>query len=532
MKKKMKKILVFIIVLVIVLSISTMAYGQYDKDETIYGILEHDGSVNNIYVVNRLTQYRDNEYVDYGQYLEIKNLSTNTKPIIEGDKITFNEEKQLNSGLYYQGTIDKVLPYKIELEYYLDNIKMTGNTIVDKSGKVEIKLQISPELYCEKKIREGYMAQASISLELDNSSNIISSQSTNIIVGNTMTLTFVVLPGESGDFSIVFDTDKFALKPITISLIKSNITMPKGIKDNMATFDEGFDKLIDGMKELENGGEKLVGGISSLTGGINKLDEGLLQIAKNGSLFMGGLTQLESAYKNITEGSNDINVGIEQLAINGSNLSGGLIQLNKGTNELLTGHEQLVQLANMLSASNDPNVRALANGVIGEYEGIKKIDTSVSTLSYGMTEYINGLNMFKVKYEIFNSGLEQATNSFIKISNGMKAYINGVNTISSELDYLYDGITTLPEQVKQLSSGQSEMVTGLEKVKDEISKLTNYFETEKSDSISFVSSKNSPDLVQYILTTKEIKSEKIKEEIIEKEETQTFFEKIINLFKF
>lgn len=532
MKRINKKVLVIMVILILIFSTSVTANENYSKDETIYGILDYNGSISNIYVVNRLVDYKDNMYIDYGEYSEIKNLSTNTIAQIEGDKIIFHEKNKVSSGLYYQGTIKKELPYNISILYYIDGMEIDASKLANQDGQIEIKMQIEPNLYCEKQLRDGYMVQATITLDLSNNSNIVSSDSTNVIVGNQMTLTYVVLPGDSEKFNVTYNSVNFTLAPINITFTKSNMMIPDSIGNNLDSFNEGFDEIISGMKEIDNGGYALELGIKDLVNGIYSIDEGLLQLAKNGNLLLGGLTQFESGINSISNGSEDILNGIDELLVNGNTINGGLSQLAEGTSELVSNHEQLLQLANTLINSNDPNVRALAQGVLGEYEAIKVIEGTTLGLLYGMNEYMSGIDLFKIKYDTFNNGLKELNGNLYGITIGFNEYINGVNEISNSLDYLYSKTKNMPEQVSELTTGQSEMVLGLETVKNEIGDLAGAFESKDLDVVSFISSKNNPNSVQYILTTKLIESMQVETEAIEKEDKQTFFERIINLFKF
>ena len=66
------------------------------KEEVIYGILNHDGSINNLYAVNI---FSDGAITDYGNYTDIRNLTTSEKINVNGDMITINTNADR---FYYQ----------------------------------------------------------------------------------------------------------------------------------------------------------------------------------------------------------------------------------------------------------------------------------------------------------------------------------------------------------------------------------------------------------------------------------------------
>ena len=529
--KKFKKILMIVLILSMILSISVSAKDTTNKDETIYGLLNNDGSIENIYVVNRLYG-TNNVYVDYGNYEAIKNLSTNTIPIIEGDKITFIEESSLDGGLYYQGTFKGDLPYKVKIEYFLDDKKIDSNKLGGKKGHIDIKIAITSNLYCLKAIRDGFMAQVMVKLDLDNNKNIQAKLANSVIVGKTMTVNYTVLAGESENFKLSFDSLNFSLEPINITLIKNSISLPKSIVENTNAFDEGFLQLINGYENIESGTSKLSNGVNKLVGGIVNTNEGLKTLVNSNQMILGGLAEFKGGLNQVNLASKTINSGVEKLTNNINDINSGIGGLKEGASILNSSHEQLLLLANSLLDSSDPSVVALAKGVIGEYEGIEQLNNGLSNMSYGVNQYASGLDLFANKYSQFNEGLNQLNSQFNQLNDGIINYFDGTTQISNGIDMLYKNIRDMPSQVQQLNRGQKELLKGLKRVKSEIGTMLDSFKTKDISYVSFVSKKNNPSSVQYILTTKKISYEKENE--VEKVESKklTFFERILNLFKF
>ena len=68
---RMKKILSAILSVALLLAISPSVYAEKDvsqKEEVVYGILNSDGIVDNIYVVNI---FNEKDILDYGNYTKI-----------------------------------------------------------------------------------------------------------------------------------------------------------------------------------------------------------------------------------------------------------------------------------------------------------------------------------------------------------------------------------------------------------------------------------------------------------------------------
>ena len=135
---KIKRLISVVVILVLVLTVGiTSTYAEKEKNETVYAVLNYDGSVNDIYVVNQLF----GEYVDYGEYTDVKNLSTDSTPTIDGDRIAF-EETESQGGLYYQGTMIGELPMTFDIEYFIDGEQVAGENLGGESGHLKITIDL------------------------------------------------------------------------------------------------------------------------------------------------------------------------------------------------------------------------------------------------------------------------------------------------------------------------------------------------------------------------------------------------------
>lgn len=108
------------------------------KEEVVYIMLDADGNVDSVNVVNI---FGKGEITDYGNYSSVKML-TSTNPISQdGDKITFVSDQDR---LYYQGTLDNAqIPWAVSIEYTLDGKKITPEELAGQSGALKIHVKIT-----------------------------------------------------------------------------------------------------------------------------------------------------------------------------------------------------------------------------------------------------------------------------------------------------------------------------------------------------------------------------------------------------
>ena len=108
------------------------------KEEVVYGLLNTDGSIQTVYVVN---QFKGGKITDYGNYTEIENLTSSELININGDEISVETKAD---EFYYQGTLNsKALPWNISITYKLDSKEVNASELAGKTGALEIDISIT-----------------------------------------------------------------------------------------------------------------------------------------------------------------------------------------------------------------------------------------------------------------------------------------------------------------------------------------------------------------------------------------------------
>lgn len=208
---------------------------------------------------------------------------------------------------------------------------------------------------------------------------------------------------------------------------------------------------------------------------------------------------------------------------------------------------------------------------------ISGTESYLNNVSIGVNEVLNGATTLQTKYDEFNSiiinlgdmldgmvynlsTLSSAINTLIseysKLDSGINDYTNGVKTVLSGYSQivigsnnLVNGSSTLKSGAEKLSIGLSELYSGtteLSKGTTELNNQTSNLDIEVTEQInemiddldgtsdeivSFVSEQNiNVDSVQFVIKTPVIENKNIIEDE-EQEETLSFWEKLINLFK-
>lgn len=513
---KRKKILAVITAaaLSLTLFVTPAMAAQTEKTETVYASLNHNGSVKNIYVVNHLT----GSYTDYGAYTDMKNLSTLSEPVIDGDKVTFPDAPQ-EEGLYYQGTMTGELPISLDFHYYLDGQEVSPESLAGASGRLKIVLDYAPNARCSEAVREGLIAQVSAVFGSGSASNVSAPDATLVAVGSSVNLNYIIMPEQSGSLTVQADVHGFEMDPMTITLLKNAFSIP-GVTDSIGEFEDGMNDMISGADEMVDGTTDLKQGMKTLAGKAGQMNDGLSSLSAAGAQIDGGMGQYESGLNTYISGvqalkpaSSQIRAGLDDLADNGSAVASGVSAVSSNLSALAGSTADLQALAQSLAVSPDDSVRALAGGVLQMIGGVQGLSDGLESASGGLNQYVAGVDQAASGYHAFDDGVAQAADGGAQISagfggihSGFASYRQGVSQSADGFNRLYLALRGLPSNVQELIDGQIEFKDGIVSAKDGISEKTGDLTGSSEPAVSFASpEKNHPDSVQYILTTPGIK---------------------------
>ena len=95
MKYYGRKALALVLSAILIASTASTAFAQdpVEKDEVVYINLSHDGSVESIYVVNAYDLTEEQPVTDFGNYREVKNLTTTEELSVQDGAISFTAPK-------------------------------------------------------------------------------------------------------------------------------------------------------------------------------------------------------------------------------------------------------------------------------------------------------------------------------------------------------------------------------------------------------------------------------------------------------
>ena len=481
------------------------------KEEVVYIMLDAQGNVDSVNVVNI---FGKGEITDYGDYSSVKML-TSTNPISQdNDAVTFVSDQDR---LYYQGTLDNAqIPWVVLIEYTLDGKKLTPEELAGQSGALKIHVKITENEKCKGSFYGSCALQAAFTLDTTNCENITADGATLANVGANKQISYTVLPGKGLDATISADVTDFEMEAAAINGVKLNLDVEVNdadlmdqvgeIMDAAEQLDDGADELMDGTDELSDGTNDLYDGASDLSDGSNDLKDGasdlydgVKEIADGISSLKDGIGTMQSGVQTLNDKSYDLANGSAQLLSGLQNLQSSLSGVSVSTDQLSSltaGATQISEAAGQLSAGasslqasvsysayqstlaqNGLDVNALA---AANTDAANTITAQIGQLQASLAQITSIHGYENTEYAAQAAQLQAQIDSLttvVSLLGANNAAISGTQTyfdsVSSGADYLVSGLS-------QLSASAQTYSDGVSAASSQLSGLTNNMESLKS----------------------------------------------------
>ncbi len=426
---------VFFLVLSVVMSIAYAA-DHGSRDETVYVDMDADGNITGIVSSVYLSNPSNfDEISDHTILTNIKCLSSNDSPAIDGDQATFHAD---GKDVIYQGTVEKELPFSVSVAYTLDGKKMSAQEMAGKSGHVTITLRTVNHLAVEQEV-DGetvtlYTPFTVICMYPLNDSfrNITTDGKLNTQSGSVSVMASLMpglaesLDDQSGDIhdtlTIEADVSAFRLDEATLIGVVGLVDESDlgGIDDVQDLFDaldkveEATGKLADGAKELYSATGDFAAGTADLTEGAWDLAAATNSAAEGASKLTIGLGEvdgnLDALYRSLSNGAssgqltqeevgtiyavlvsstnlelaNKFLAQMQSMSVQSASLTDAVYQLNQGTSALCGGANELMYgLFDLAGGADDladgayelsGGANDIRDGVYDLYKGIRKVN--------------------------------------------------------------------------------------------------------------------------------------------------------------
>ncbi len=328
------------------------------KDESVYVVLDTDGSVSSITVSDQL--HNDSgfkNYEDTSSLENIQNLNSTEAVTTSSDGVVWNTDE---TDIYYQGTTEKALPLDIQITYTLNGKEVDPEDILGESGHLKLTITVTNTEVQEytvngityKACKPFYVATGGLFDETHFSDVTINHGAVSddnahklaigvMLPGMKDTLD-TLLTGNLSEFSdylydeieIEADVTDFA-SPTLMLGASSDLNVLKEALDGDSSF--STDDLFSQLDELQEATNQLMDGASALYDGASTLASGATELNDGASTLLDGVISLHNGTTSLLSGANQLNTGIGTLQGGLSQLVTNNSTLNQGASSIADG---------------------------------------------------------------------------------------------------------------------------------------------------------------------------------------------------
>ncbi|MBN2797497.1 MAG: hypothetical protein JXR88_18960 [Clostridia bacterium] len=482
----MKRVLVLMLSFLLLISSSIVLAEESEgyKDETIYVILNGDGSINNTIVVNGLHGLNK----DYGAYSALENLSNLEDLSYENGQLNLSSSP---SHFYYSGqVVNPELPWKFELSYFLDGQEISISDLPGATGHLEIHMDVQKGNEDLEMFFDSFALQVSLAIPKDVISSLEAEYATVIDAAGQKQIAYVVLPGQEKTLKLSADVHDFEMSAISLNAIKMVFDFQvdtSQLSNELTALKEAVSQLNSGAVELSEGLNQLSDGLNTYTRGLRAYADGVNAFADEGQALVGGLSEIVNGLKGMSQNGLPLKVGVEALEENAFiQANGQLIQMGM-TDVVLTKENYQMVLSDPAFAPLLEQLEQtvqLTQGLQDYFAGVDQLAAGSNSILTGLSEYVgNAKALGQSANELYLGASE--------INEGLKALVLGMKTYQ-------EGTETFEAETNQMDAQMAES----------IEQMLSEFNHDDSKLISYTSSENQfVHSVQFLMKTEAVKIE-------------------------
>lgn len=384
------------------MALPALAAGHLEKDETVYVVMEPDGSVRSQTVSTHL--HKEGGLAgaaDRSTLTAIENTQDAAGFTQNGQELTWDTDK---ADVYYKGESTKTAPVTAEITYSLDGKTAPLEELLGQSGHLSITITLHNQETGtasiggkEREICTPFVAMIGALLE-EGYENIEAPHGVVKPLGNRQAAGFVCLPGVRGAIDDLLpgdlqDAESYLQDQATLEADVTDMTAPSifivcgadaealetegfsglegldgldSLQEDMAALDEGMAELLDGAQRLADGAQALNSGALELLSGVAQLAQGAAQLNAGAISLRNGAQELSAGAANARDGAQQLQSGANELAGGLSNLQAGAGALSEGYTQLKSGSQSLtagLQALNGNSAALTGGMQQLTDGI-------------------------------------------------------------------------------------------------------------------------------------------------------------------------
>ena len=314
--------------------------GSFSKSETVYAVMNGDGSIKSTTVSEHLYSVSGLANVtDKTTLTDIQNTESDAEFTQNGEELVWNTN---DTDVYYKGNTDKALPIDVKVTYALDGQESALEDIIGKSGHLTVTVNLKNNETGtvnvngkDRTIVTPLITAVGVILGGD-ASNVTAEHGMIESAAKSSVAAFVTLPGVKDSLSgllpdevdsiedylqdtvtVEADVEDFTCPQVMVACATSTAALGTSNVFDLSSINDltdGINQLNDAMSQLMDGASQLVDGTSQLAGGVLALLDGANTLNNGAAALNDGLGQLTNGLDTLSANNAALNAGAQQVA--------------------------------------------------------------------------------------------------------------------------------------------------------------------------------------------------------------------------
>ena len=493
--------------------------GSFSKSETVYAVMNGDGSIKSTTVSEHLYSASGLANVtDKTTLTDIQNTESDAEFTQNGEELVWNTN---DTDVYYKGNTDKALPIDVKVTYALDGQEAALEDIIGKSGHLTVTVNLKNNETGtvnvngkDRTIVTPLITAVGVILGGD-AANVTAEHGMIESAAKSSVAAFVTLPGVKNSLSgllpdevdsiedylqdtvtVEADVEDFTCPQVMVACATSTAALGTDNVFDLSSINDltdGINQLNDAMSQLMDGASQLVDGTSQLAGGVLALLDGANTLNNGAAALDDGLGQLTNGLDTLSANNAALNAGAQQVAdgvlasANKTLKEGGLIDedmtwsnyeavidniLTMNDKTLAAGRKKMVrtiweQAPSFKDSQLDLALYLSATKTNHDLEAALKLmqnfDASMLTGALEMVTNADAKNTAKaeLKYQVENSQ-DMADVRALKTSlSQIQFFVSSVNQYTAGVQTAADGAHSAKDGSAQLAAGTKTLYDGV-----------------------------------------------------------------------
>lgn len=498
--------------LAFIMACSGLAVPVYAKeasvtvDEAMYVNLDYYGAVHAVNVVKSCSLNGETQFTDYGNYLDVTNMTDDTAPELGDGLVTWNLPETAAGRFYYKCKMNAeqiVLPWNFDVSYKLNGVPVNADQLAGVSGLVEIHVEAKANDRALDYYRNNMILAVAVLVDLNDCYSIEADGAQIQNMGSQTAAVFTALPGEDGDYTFRIGSDSFESDGLFMAMVPgttASLEHVVDVKEAKDTWKESGDQLYDSMEEMALSVEAMRESVNQLQSGLASAEEARQAWSSSKDSILAGndktLESLTAVSKQMEvmiphietakEAADVVHESMEDMVGSLREMQEPLRDLNSSLKGIQSGTEDM--------ADSIPSLNRLMQQIIALDASLQASEQAYVT---GLGQLMGSLQQVDDDYYIEDSELEndlaqEATPSDLSEETVLGAAVSAHevprvagNGITMDTQQLMQALMEKKAALETLSAASSQLASRMSGLLDDVSDSAQYL-ADLTDALDFL----------------------------------------------